>query len=144
MMDLRKIFATLVLAGSSYLLMAASAYAQQTQFCDSEQSFGRADKTLFGRYCATCHSISGKWKRIFSPPLGGLFERGQSVIPGQNSLVTGEPITEQTVRAFIEKGGPSLMPGFQYTLTSDQINELIQFLKVARCPDQASAPGEGL
>ena len=133
-MDFRKIITTLVLAGSLYFLIAVSAHAQQTKLCDSEASFGRSDKTLFGRYCAVCHSISGKWKRIFSTPLGGLFERKQ--------LVTGQPVNEATVGAIIEKGGPSLMPGFQYTLTPAQISELVQFLKEARCPEQASGSGQ--
>ena len=135
MMDFRKIVATLVLAGSSSLWIAVSAHAQQTNLCDGEASFGRSDKTVFGRYCAVCHSISGKWNRIFKAPLGGLFERKQ--------LVTGQPVSEETVRAIIEKGGPSLMPGFQYTLTAQQITELIQFLKVARCPEQASGSQQG-
>ena len=135
MMDFRKIVATLVLAGSSSLWIAVSAHAQQTNLCDGEASFGRSDKTVFGRYCAVCHSISGKWNRIFKAPLGGLFVRKQ--------LVTGQPVNDETVRALLEKGSPSLMPGFQHTLTPPQINELVQFLKAARCPDQApgSAPG---
>ena len=104
--------------------------AQQVN-CDSEASFGRSDGTVFGRYCAVCHTISGKWNRIVKAPLAGLFDRKQ--------LVTGQPVTDANVRALIEKGGPSLMPGFQYTLTSDQITELIQFLKAARCPAEQGA-----
>jgi len=129
-MDWRKIFATGMLASFFCSLIVVSAPAQQTNLCDSEASFGRSDGTLFGRYCGVCHSISGKWKRIVSTPLGGLFERKQ--------LVTGQPVSEETVRAIIEKGGPSLMPGFQYTLTAAQITELVQFLKIARCPEQVS------
>ena len=134
-MDWRKIVATGIVVGSISFSMAVSAPAQQTNLCDSEASFGRSDGTLFGRYCGVCHSISGKWKRIVSTPLGGLFERKQ--------LVTGQPVSEETVRAIIAKGGPSLMPGFQYTLTAGQINELVQFLKVARCPEQAPGPQQG-
>ena len=134
-MDWRKIIATGIVAGSISLLTAVSAPAQQTNLCDSEASFGRSDGTLFGRYCGVCHSISGKWKRIVSAPLGGLFERKQ--------LVTGQPVSEETVREIIAKGGPSLMPGFQYTLTAEQITELVRFLKVARCSEQAPGPPQG-
>lgn len=134
-MDWRKIIAIGILASSFCSLLVVSALAQQTNLCDSEASFGRSDGTLFGRYCGVCHSISGKWKRIVSTPLGGLFERKQ--------LATGQPVSEEAVRAIIEKGGPSLMPGFQYTLTAPQITELIQFLKAARCPQQASGSQQG-
>ena len=129
-MDWRKVIAAGMLAGSLYFLIAVPAPAQQTNLCDSEASFGRSDGTVFGRYCGVCHTISGKWKRIVTTPLGGLFERRQ--------LVTGQPVTEENVRALIEKGGPSLMPGFEHTLTAEQISELVEFLKAARCPEQAS------
>jgi mono/diheme cytochrome c family protein len=135
-MDRRKIIAARILAGLFCFLLAVSAPAQQANLCDSEASFGRSDGTLFGRYCGVCHSISGKWNRIVRTPLGGLFERKQ--------LVTGQPVSEETVRAIIAKGGPSLMPGFQYTLTPAQITELVRFLKAARCPEQAPGPQPGL
>ena len=98
-MDWRKLITTGTLAGSFCFLIAVSAPAQQTNLCDSEASFGRSDGTLFGRYCGVCHSISGKWKRIVSTPLGGLFERKQ--------LVTGQPVSEESVRAILEKAGPA-------------------------------------
>ncbi|MGH9786250.1 MAG: c-type cytochrome [Terriglobia bacterium] len=131
-MDWKKLLLTGILTGSLVVWMAVSARAQQTNLCDSEASFGRSDGTLFGKYCGVCHTISGKWNRIVRAPLGGLFERRQ--------LVTGQPVNEENVRAIIAKGGPSLMPGFQYTLTAEQINELVQFLKAARCPEQRPEP----
>ena len=103
-MAIRKMPAALALA-ILCLGTLPSARAQQSQYCDAEQSFGRSDKTLFGGYCGACHSISGKWRRIIRTPLSGIFERER--------LVTGQPVTEENVRAIIEKGGPSLMPGFQ-------------------------------
>lgn len=133
-MDWKKRIAPGILAASC-LLIAVSASAQQTNLCDSEASFGRSDGTLFGRYCGVCHTISGKWNRIVRAPLGGLFERKQ--------LVTGQPVSEETVRELIAKGGPSMMPGFQYTLTAGQINELVRFLKAARCPEPVSGSPEG-
>jgi mono/diheme cytochrome c family protein len=132
-MEWRKILAAGMLVGSLCSLIAAPAGAQQVN-CDSEASFGRSDGTVFGRYCGVCHTISGKWNRIVKAPLGGLFERRQ--------LVTGQPVTEDNVRALIEKGGPSLMPGFQYTLTAQQITEVIQFLKAARCPAESAGSAQ--
>lgn len=127
-MDFTKGMAVFVLAGLLYLVSSVAAQTQQTKVCDSEASFGRSDKTLFGKNCGVCHTISGRWKRFVSMPLGGLFE--------QDQLLTGESVNEQNVRAIIAKGLPGFMPGFQYTLTSDRINELVQFLKVARCKDK--------
>ena len=120
-----------VLALSCCFWIAGPASAQEIN-CDSEASFGRSEGTLFGRYCGVCHTVSGKWNRIVRVPLGGLFDRSQ--------LVTGQPVTEESVRTLIERGGPTLMPGFRYTLTAEQIGEVIQFLKTARCPPASSAP----
>jgi mono/diheme cytochrome c family protein len=97
-----------------------------------EKTFGREDKTLFARHCGVCHSMSGLWARV-GPPLKGLFERGQ--------LVTGMPVTDETVREIILKGGPRLMPGFQYLLTEGQVSEILRDIKETRCP--AAPPRQG-
>jgi mono/diheme cytochrome c family protein len=124
-MVFKKTHDLLAFAGLLCLLLSVSARAQAPQNCDEEASFGRSDKMLFGKYCGACHTISGRWKRLVKTPLGGLFEREQ--------LVTGEPPTEDAVREIIANGRPILMPGFKYTLTPKQMDELIQFLKSARC-----------
>ena len=100
--------------------------------CVAEKTFGREDKTLFARHCGVCHSLSGLWPRV-GPPLRGLFERKQ--------LVTGKPVTEENVREVILKGGPQLMPGFQYMLTDVQVNEIIRDIRETRCPGADTAKG---
>lgn len=125
MMAFKKKAPVLTFAGFLCLLLSISARAQAPKNCDEEASFGRSDKTPFGKYCGACHTISGRWKRLVKTPLGGLFQREQ--------LVTGEPPTDEAVREIIENGRPIFMPGFKYTLTPQQINELIRFLKSARC-----------
>ena len=100
--------------------------------CDAEKTFGREDKTLFARHCGVCHSLSGLWPRV-GPPLKGLFERKQ--------LVTGKPVTDENVREVILKGGPQLMPGFQYMLTEDQVSEIVRDIKETRCPDTPPRQG---
>jgi mono/diheme cytochrome c family protein len=116
------------------LLIAASAQAQSTApLCDSEASFGRADKTVFGQYCGVCHTLSGNWNRIVKEPLAGLFTKKQ--------LVTGESVSEESVGKLIAQGGPALMPGFRFSLTPTQIDELVQYLKAARCsPSEIKKP----
>lgn len=111
-------------AGTSGLVLASS--------CDVEKTFGREDKTLLARHCGLCHSMSGAWMRV-GPPFKGLFERSQ--------LVTGKPVTEENVREIILKGGPRLMPGFQYMLTEDQVNQILQDIKQTRCTDTPARPG---
>ena len=100
--------------------------------CDAEKTFGREDKTLFARHCGVCHSLSGLWPRV-GPPLKGLFERKQ--------LVTGKPVTDENVREVILKGGPQLMPAFQYMLTEDQVSEIVRDIKETRCPDTPPRQG---
>ena len=102
-------------------LFASSALADT---CDYEKMFGREDKTIFGRDCGLCHSIGGPWDKP-GGSLGGLFAR--------KNLGTGEPVTEENVRKKIEEGGPG-MPAFKYTLTRNQINDLIHYLKTVNCP----------
>ena len=94
--------------------------------CDVEKTFGREDKTLFARHCGVCHSLSGVWARV-GPSLNGLFEKKQ--------LVTGEPVTDENIRKLIRKGGPGLMPGFQYMLTENQVTAILQDIKETRCPE---------
>ena len=127
-MDLKKKRAFLVFIGFSCLMgLPRPAFANP---CDSEKSFGREDKTVFGKHCGLCHSMSGRWKRI-GPPLNSLFAR--------NRLSTGQPASDQSVREIIMKGGPGLMPGFQHTLTTDQINELLRYLQETRCSETPMA-----
>ena len=121
-MNTKKAIAFLILASFSYPLRVSSQTLSTS--CDLEKTFGREDKTLFGRHCGVCHSMSGLWVRV-GPSLNGLFERKQ--------LVTGKPVTDENVREVILKGGPGLMPGFQYMLTADQVNEVLRYLKEARC-----------
>ena len=122
-----------VIAGLSVLIAAPAQAQSNAKLCDSEASFGRADKTVFGQYCAVCHTISGNWNRIVKEPLAGLFSK--------KLLVAGEPVNEETVGRLIAQGGPVLMPGFRYSLTPAQINEVVQYLKAARCsPSEIQKP----
>ena len=115
------------------IFCCAGAYpAAGANSCDAEKTFGREDKTLFARHCGVCHSLSGLWVRV-GPPLKGLFERKQ--------LVTGKPVTDENVREVILKGGPGLMPGFQYMLTEDQVSEILRDIRETRCPDTPPRQG---
>ena len=123
-MEPRKTIALLTLMVIVYA--AGGPRAAWASSCDLEKTFGREDKTLFARHCGVCHSLSGNWARV-GPPLKGLLERKQ--------LGTGKPVTDENVRELIRKGGPGLMPGFQYMLTEDQISTILGDIKESRCTE---------
>ena len=113
-----------------FLFLMSLPKGSWAETCDYQKMFGREDKTLFGKNCGTCHTVGGPWKKV-GPPLNGLF--------GRKLLITGQPVNDENVRKIIAEGGPSLMPGFQYTLDPNQINELVRFLKEAVCSGDTSS-----
>jgi len=123
---------TMILAMLIFTLSFAASSPALASSCDVEKTFGREDKTLFARHCGVCHSMSGLWARV-GPPLKGLFEK--------NQLVTGKPVTDANVRELIVKGGPGLMPGFQYMLTEAQVNEILRDIKETRCAESPARQG---
>lgn len=127
-MSFRKAF---LVFGFSLFLCSVTWAQVQEKLCDSETSFGRSDKTLFGRYCGVCHSLSGQWKRV-GPPLGNLYK--------QKQLVTGQAVSDEAIRGIISSGITSFMPGFQYTLKPAEIAELVRYLRMVRCSDASSLP----
>lgn len=122
----------MILAMLMFSLSLAASRPALASSCDVEKTFGREDKTLFARHCGVCHSLSGLWARV-GPPLKGLFEK--------NQLVTGKPVADENVRELILKGGPGLMPGFQYMLTEAQVNEIVRDIKETRCADSPARQG---
>ena len=128
-MEQRKTLALLMV--TAFVYVAGAPRPALAGSCDVEKTFGREDKTLFARHCGVCHSMSGVWARV-GPPLKGLFERKQ--------LVTGKPVTDENVRELIRKGGPGLMPGFQYMLTEDQVSAILEDIKETRCAEPPAPP----
>jgi hypothetical protein len=121
--------ATLLLSCCLFLYYAIAAQAQE-KLCDTETSFGRSDNFLFAKQCATCHSLSGQWKKV-APPLGNVFKK--------KALLTGQLVSKENVREIVSEGIPNLMPGFRYTLTPAQIDQVVSYLQRVRCPDTSSS-----
>ena len=68
-MSFRKAF---LVFGFSLFLCSVTWAQVQEKLCDSETSFGRSDKTLFGRYCGVCHkrvANGSEWGRPLRKPL---------------------------------------------------------------------------
>ena len=69
--------------------------------------------------CLLCHYVD-RAEAKFAPTLKGLFQRP--------TLSNGKPVNDQTVAEWIADGGPT-MPAFKYTLTPQQIQLIVTFLK---------------
>ena len=79
----------------------------------------KAGQTVFNTYCAICHHSASMETKV-GPGLKGLGKR--------EKFADGNKISEDTLRAWIEKGGKN-MPAFKETLTTEQIHDVIAFLK---------------
>jgi mono/diheme cytochrome c family protein len=81
-----------------------------------------AGRRLFLQNCAICHLArpdnpkSTEAGSAYGGDLTGLFE-------GQR------PMTEEAVQTFIQQGLPKKMPGFQYGMKLDEIQNIIAYLK---------------
>jgi mono/diheme cytochrome c family protein len=79
-----------------------------------------AGKTVFNQNCTACHTASSTATNV-GPGLKGLFK-------AKKMPASGKPVTEQNVRNQILNGGGG-MPGFKDTLSTEQIDDLIAYLK---------------
>ena len=111
-MRLAKIF---VLSLAS-LVCACSAGATGDGGSAVKKAEGDATRELFARNCAACHGPSGEGKQV-----------GTLVVP---TLRSGRAAEDPDARllAQIHDGGKG-MPPFKFTLTDDQIQELLRFVR---------------
>ena len=73
-------------------------------------------RQLFQRNCAMCHGASGEGKQIGTLKVPSLHE-------GRAATDTDERLSQQ-----VHDGGNG-MPPFKFTLTDDQIHDLIRFVR---------------
>ena len=75
-----------------------------------------AAAALFGKNCATCHGPNGDGQMV-----------GEIAVP---SLKIGKPVTDpdELLTKQITNGGNG-MPPFKYTLTDDEIRQLLQYVR---------------
>jgi len=79
----------------------------------------KAGQSVYNTYCAICHLAASTEKKV-GPGLKGLGKR--------EKFSGGEKITDDSLRAWIEKGGKD-MPPFKETLTPEQIRDVIAYVK---------------
>jgi cytochrome c oxidase subunit 2 len=89
-------------------------------------------KALFEQKgCTACHSVDGT--KLVGPSMKGLWERTEKTSAGEVK-VDAEYITESIwqPQAKIVEGYPPAMPPFQGQLNQDQINAIIEYIKVLK------------
>lgn len=121
MRNTRLLLATLLLGGAAL----AAGQAKQTPAparraaaapASSEVKRGRQ---VYAEHCGVCHFSANRAKKV-GPGLKGIYRRAQ--------FASGRKVDDAGMRAWILKGGAD-MPAFEESLTTEQIDDLIAYLK---------------
>ena len=91
------------------------------RFADSGSERG---KEIYFYKCWVCHNEYTREAGSPAPTLKDLYKRPK--------LVSGQPVNDQTVAQKIKNGGPQ-MPGYQYTLSDQDLADLVSFLREGKC-----------
>ncbi|MGH9793581.1 MAG: c-type cytochrome [Candidatus Acidiferrales bacterium] len=76
-------------------------------------------RVVYQRHCAICHHATSSAKKI-ARGLKGIYKAGK--------FEDGKPVTDQTMRVWIEDGGND-MPQFKNSLRPTQIADLIAYIR---------------
>lgn len=76
-------------------------------------------RMVYQRHCAICHHATSTTKKI-GRGLKGIYKAGE--------FADGKPVTDQSMRLWIEDGGKD-MPQFKNTLRPAQIADLIAYIR---------------
>ncbi len=104
---------------------AQSRKAQSPKESASLSEKAKEGKLIFNDYCYRCHEVDSERAKPLGPMgpvLNGLFKK--------DKLMVGKPVTEANVKEVIKMGPTPGMPGFRYTLTGHEIDDLVEYLKV--------------
>ena len=88
------------------------------------ESGSERGKEIYFYKCWVCHNDYTRAAGTTAPTLRDLYKRPR--------LISGQPVNDQTVAAKIKTGG-SNMPGYQYTLTEQDLADLVSFLREGKC-----------
>jgi mono/diheme cytochrome c family protein len=97
------------------------------EFRKAADSGAERGREVFYYKCWFCHNEYTK----DIPKLPGLFQRA--------TLITGEPVSDDTVKAKIRDGGPG-MTAYKYTLGESELNDLVSYLREKCCWNSDSPP----
>jgi len=111
------------------MLMTAALLAAQTKSPEPAKKAAPArvasagdikkGKQVYEDYCSVCHFSTNREKKV-GPGLRGIYKRGK--------FADGKKVDDATMRVWIEKGGKD-MPAFEESITKEQIEGLIAYLK---------------
>ena len=120
-----KVTCSVLLAGGIAASVSLQAQSRQDSSAPAaamtEQQ--RAGQGLFLQNCSLCHLPTKKNPKSTK-------EEGTTIGPRLNGILNGpKPRPEAVVRTFIQKGVQGKMPGFQYALTTNEIDDILAYLK---------------
>ena len=98
------------------------------EFRKAAQSGPGRGQEIYYYKCWMCHNELAQGG---APKLGGLFKR--------TTLVTGDPLNEETVRNQIRNGSAN-MPAYKYVLSDADVNDLVSWLHDEKCCWNSDAP----
>ena len=109
------------LAGGLAFLLTAMLVARLAQASHEVASEQEVAWKLVLERCYLCHYLDRPDFK-FAPSLKDLFRRQSQM------LMNGKPVNDQTVSEWIAEGSPN-MPAFEHTLSPQQIQLIVKFLK---------------
>ena len=121
-MKKRKWLGMVGLAVVTMLFFPLTIAAQSQQAGPPLSERAQKGKALFNDRCFVCHDVDSARVKPLGPTLNGLFKR--------DKLVVGKPVTEENVKEVIKTGPTPGMPAFQYTLSDQEIADVVEYLKV--------------
>ena len=107
--------------GGLAFLLAATVLAPLAQASHEPATEKQAAFQLVLERCYICHYLD-RADHKYAPSLKGIFQR-QS-----RALTDGKPINDATITQIIAEGSPN-MPAFKHSLTPQQIQLIVKFLK---------------
>jgi mono/diheme cytochrome c family protein len=78
-------------------------------------------KDIFNVRCYVCHDRDSNRVKLLGPSLDGLFKK--------KTLIVGKPVSEDNVKEVIKTGPTPGMPSFRYSLSDQEIGDVVEFLK---------------
>jgi mono/diheme cytochrome c family protein len=100
---------------------------QVYEFRKAAESGPERGQEIFYYKCWFCHNEFTK----DIPKLAGLYKRA--------TLISGEPVNDDTVRAKIRNGGPG-MAAYKFALNDSDLSDLVSYLRERCCWDSDSPP----
>ena len=88
------------------------------------ESGPRRGQEIYFFKCWVCHNAYTREAGSPAPTLKDLYQRPM--------LLSGQPVNDQTVADKIRNGGPG-MPGYRYSLSDQDLNDLVGFFREGLC-----------